>query len=245
MMKQKRFAAVETLLIILILAVAAVGGYLIWNNISKHDKAVSTVTSFEDCAKTAGSVIQESFPEVCVAKEGQRFIQKVSSAPKQSCSLDNGWLGQEVSDLDKKFTFCQPSGWLLLFVPGYSGYFASSAGLKYDASKTPLQQETGGSDNMYSLYINTTTADDSSVRTGDYTKTGTLKTSAYLVAAKYYHLTGEQDPVGAGIDYLPKDTKQYLYVITKGESELIINYIVEPGQTDELEAIESFAASVQ
>lgn len=43
--------------------------------------------SFEDCKKLKGSVIQESFPEVCVTKSGQRFIQEISEEERMQLEL--------------------------------------------------------------------------------------------------------------------------------------------------------------
>ena len=43
--------------------------------------------SFEDCLKSKGSVIQESYPEVCVTKSGQRFIQEISEEERMQLEL--------------------------------------------------------------------------------------------------------------------------------------------------------------
>lgn len=35
-------------------------------------------TNFEECKNAKGSIIQESYPEVCVTKDGQHFTQDIS-----------------------------------------------------------------------------------------------------------------------------------------------------------------------
>lgn len=46
--------------------------------------------SFEDCMKSKGSVIQESYPEVCVTKNGQRFIRELSEEEMLQLELREG-----------------------------------------------------------------------------------------------------------------------------------------------------------
>lgn len=35
-------------------------------------------TSFESCSSAKGSVIQESYPPICVSRKGVRFVKKIS-----------------------------------------------------------------------------------------------------------------------------------------------------------------------
>ncbi|MGH7157864.1 MAG: hypothetical protein ACREGD_02175 [Candidatus Saccharimonadales bacterium] len=58
---------------ILILLLAAVGLlFVIWFAWVRPEEESANITSFDDC-KAAGYPVQESFPEVCVAPDGQRF----------------------------------------------------------------------------------------------------------------------------------------------------------------------------
>src|SRR3989304_5753178 len=40
-------------------------------------------TTYEECIKSKGSIIRESYPAVCVAKNGQQFIQPLSPEEKK------------------------------------------------------------------------------------------------------------------------------------------------------------------
>lgn len=40
-------------------------------------------TNFAECSTAKGSVIQESYPEVCVTKKGQRFVKEISEEEKK------------------------------------------------------------------------------------------------------------------------------------------------------------------
>lgn len=44
--------------------------------------------SFAECAKLPGSVIQESYPEVCVTKNGQSFTRQLTQEEKIQLGLD-------------------------------------------------------------------------------------------------------------------------------------------------------------
>lgn len=85
------FAALETLLILVIVALIGGTGWYVWHSKQQADKTLNaaqsentsafkstTVKSFADCQKAAGSTVQQSYPEVCVTKSGQRFTQSTS-----------------------------------------------------------------------------------------------------------------------------------------------------------------------
>ncbi len=79
-------------IIIAILAVALIGalGFLFWQNFINKSPEAEKILTYAQCAKAEGSVIQESYPETCVTKDGQRFTnseQKVTDLPlKNYCS---------------------------------------------------------------------------------------------------------------------------------------------------------------
>lgn len=56
------------LFVIVILAVIAGCGYYLYQNSEKKQ----SISSFQECAD-AGYPVQESYPEVCVTKDGKRF----------------------------------------------------------------------------------------------------------------------------------------------------------------------------
>ncbi|MCH7730045.1 hypothetical protein IID21_00785 [Patescibacteria group bacterium] len=59
--------------------------------------------SFAECVKLPGSVIQESYPEVCVTKNGERFTRELTEEEKFELNLDED-IDTEVScGLYKRF----------------------------------------------------------------------------------------------------------------------------------------------
>ncbi|HVO86783.1 MAG TPA: hypothetical protein VMT23_03655 [Candidatus Binatia bacterium] len=69
---QKSFTLAKSLLVLIIIVTLCVVGYYLWHN----NKTVST---YADCQKTAGSITEQSFPEVCITKDGKRFINPTQS----------------------------------------------------------------------------------------------------------------------------------------------------------------------
>ena len=61
--------------VILLIIVSVFAGSLLYQN--KQLKDQLKINSFEDCAKAKNSLIQESYPPVCVTKDGRRFTQNV------------------------------------------------------------------------------------------------------------------------------------------------------------------------
>ena len=46
--------------------------------------------SFEGCMKSKGSLVQESYPEVCVTRDGQRFTRELSEKERLQLELGEG-----------------------------------------------------------------------------------------------------------------------------------------------------------
>ncbi|HVS79256.1 MAG TPA: hypothetical protein VHD84_03150 [Candidatus Saccharimonadales bacterium] len=78
------------LLVFVIIALIAGIGYYVWNhdrhtnepsnNSSGSQNNSSTsgaINSFDQCQKAAGSIVQQTYPEVCITEGGQRFTQVV------------------------------------------------------------------------------------------------------------------------------------------------------------------------
>jgi len=85
--KSKLSLPIIVALVILILALGTVG-YLVYKNATSR---TLNITTYQDCAKAKGSLIQESFPPVCVTKDGQRFTQEVSSTPTPTPDITANW----------------------------------------------------------------------------------------------------------------------------------------------------------
>lgn len=99
---QKGFSVVEVLLILVILGILGFTGYFVWHAQRSTDKTLNqtnnsststskpaktktsgtpqAVTDFASCKKAADSILQESYPEVCVTKSGQRFANPDQTA---------------------------------------------------------------------------------------------------------------------------------------------------------------------
>ena len=88
--KQGGFSVTELLLILLGVGIIAGTGWYVWHSTNSakdlYSKTSSLalpkagpIKSFDDCKKAAGSKIQETYPEVCVTKDGKRFVNANSS----------------------------------------------------------------------------------------------------------------------------------------------------------------------
>jgi hypothetical protein len=55
--------------LVLVIAGIVVAGWLVW----KHATESKTINSYRECVD-AGNPIQEMYPQVCVTKDGQRFV---------------------------------------------------------------------------------------------------------------------------------------------------------------------------
>jgi hypothetical protein len=83
---QKGFSVLEALLLLLAVGIIFGTGWYVWNSTSQANKSLDSANStkfssaskpiktFDDCKKAAGSKVQESYPEVCLTKNGKRFI---------------------------------------------------------------------------------------------------------------------------------------------------------------------------
>lgn len=79
-------------LLLILSVLIGVGGYFAY-----QEYTTPYVASYEQCVRSKGSVIQESYPATCITPNGKRFIQPVSNSPSEqptqetySCP-ENGW----------------------------------------------------------------------------------------------------------------------------------------------------------
>jgi hypothetical protein len=56
-----------------------------YNHINKPKPA----ESYEQCIKSKGSVIRETYPAICVSEEGKEFIQPLSSEEQKLLEVEN------------------------------------------------------------------------------------------------------------------------------------------------------------
>lgn len=88
-MKQKTqsgFAHVGlVLLLVIVLGVVGGGGFYIWHknhekkntNTSQSTSKTAKVTNYAECLKAKGSIVQDSYPAICVTKDKQSFTQPI------------------------------------------------------------------------------------------------------------------------------------------------------------------------
>jgi hypothetical protein len=65
---------------VLLILISIFTGYLLYQNMEL--KKALKINSFEDCAKESG-IIQESYPRVCITKDGRRFTEVVKENPPE------------------------------------------------------------------------------------------------------------------------------------------------------------------
>jgi hypothetical protein len=67
--------------VLLLLAVTGAATYLLFQN---QSSSTEKPTSYDECTKAEGSVIQESYPATCVTKNGDRFLQPLTDEEKKN-----------------------------------------------------------------------------------------------------------------------------------------------------------------
>jgi type II secretory pathway pseudopilin PulG len=109
--KQRGFAIIETLLIIVVLAILGFTGWFVYHSKQTADKALNAanssesahanvVKSFEECKKSPGSTMLLIYPEQCITKDKKTFtdnsqkylvIKEWSVKIEMRYTLDRSW----------------------------------------------------------------------------------------------------------------------------------------------------------
>src|SRR2546423_227179 len=102
--KQGGFMAIEVALLLVIVGLIGGTGYYVWHSTSQTNKTLTnasdvsqnapkvtakTIKTFDDCKKAAGSKIQETFPEVCVTKNGKSYVNSKQKAASVSLPAED------------------------------------------------------------------------------------------------------------------------------------------------------------
>ncbi len=101
MKRQSGFSPVESLLVIVAVFIVAFTGWFVWHSVNNtkktNDQTVSDssppqssgnrITTYDECTKASGSKIQETYPQICVTKDGKHFTQDTSEGSKTSSYL--------------------------------------------------------------------------------------------------------------------------------------------------------------
>lgn len=229
---QSGFALVEFLLGVVALAGVA---FTAWYIIQANNKTMDTYAAAND---SSNQVIPKT---------------SLNDNKSETCKVASSSMTGSYQVIAKGgFEFCLPNGWVLSYVDSPGSYFASAEDIIYNPNQKPAFRSTGGSDKNYPFVMQYELSPDydRSILSG-YSKipAPTLSDGDNLKVSAYYHMTGKDDVVGAGIDYLPEGTKQYLYVIETTDQSLgailQVSYHITPGQTDNLAAVQGVVSSVR
>jgi hypothetical protein len=107
-------------------------------------KQISTkqvVTNYDECAQVNGSVIQESYPEVCVTKDGQRFVRLFTEEEQQNLvpttDPTSGW--NTYRNIHNNYQIKYPQDWYAWPPPDAGNLETYSGGnIRKDANVYPL-----------------------------------------------------------------------------------------------------------
>lgn len=94
--------------ILVVIAALAVAGYLFYQN---TQRSAVQINSFEACMTAAGSRIQESYPKICVAKDGQQFTQEIIEPQESQDFTDQTETWQLYTNQEFQFSFKYPADW--------------------------------------------------------------------------------------------------------------------------------------
>ncbi len=81
-LRREQFSEAAIAIIMTIVAALVTLGAFLWQTFGSSVQVV-TPTNYSECVAASGSRIQESYPEVCVTEDGERFTnpdQKVEPA---------------------------------------------------------------------------------------------------------------------------------------------------------------------
>ena len=214
---------ITTLLIVVILLGGL--GFLFWQNFI--NKPVVTVNNYVACIKSAGSSVQESYPEVCVTSDGKRFTnpdqkvtQPTTAATKSFCTpieklcfdYPEDWnvksesVNQENNGVTERFVINDDTGkpWLRLQT-GMSGV-GGACGNEDGSYIKVLKTHTSGVSGKYLVVEGTEQYyDDTAYAVGLISYNGTSKKWSIdmkLNNSKATHSIGKIDVCDAGFGVL-------------------------------------------
>lgn len=84
--RSQKGSAHVAIIIVLVLALIGALGWIFWQNFATKTGKVS---NYKECTKAIDSKLQESYPEVCVTKDGQRFVNPDQKAEKSGAGASD------------------------------------------------------------------------------------------------------------------------------------------------------------
>jgi hypothetical protein len=247
---QAGFAAIEAILILVILSIIGGVGYYVLHsantankNLSNVDSSSATKTkiqaqsikSFDECSKDTGSKIQQSYPEVCTTKDGKRFTQPVPD------EITANWL--LYTSPGKEFSIRIADGWHLI----HPSHGITLVGFNVDdityrqGVKAQVEVQDGGRDGPipFELLVVGKDGYDKLSTSGD--KATGFQTNQGLTVEKYvYTQTSEAEGPG-----LPKGGRAYEYVISNDSKSIVVYHDESPGDPNNIEMVEKVVKTLE
>lgn len=145
------------------------------------------------------------------------------------------------------YMVCMLNGWEIYGTEGVDLYVTGIDQLSYKREVPPKIKEGGGKGGPFTFSIVITPHEESITDELIHFKqvaAPEAQESGVTIWA-YTYVTKYEDPVGAGLAYLPEGTMQYIFAIESDELDatMYIRYNHEPGDPDYHEAVEALVAS--
>jgi hypothetical protein len=214
-------AALEVILIVVALGLIGFTGYYVW-----HSK------------QATDSILKAPGDQYSAAN-----AQTKRPVSTTECKLSDGSKGKWLSMKDSTFEFCEPNGWKLYYTEVPGAYLAGQQAITYQADVQPTTERVGGSDAVFEFYVYDNV--DEKTEINGFIKKSSTTNTAGLKVDSYYHMTGKDDLVGAGIASLDEGTEQHKYIVTKGDKKLAFTYLHFMQTKDLTSLVEGVIASTK
>lgn len=242
--KQNGFSVIHITLIVVVIGIIVGAGAMVYrskkvakpvgsasSNNSASTANKDTVMDFASCKK-AGNPIQESYPEVCTAKDGKSYPN-----PDQIKEEDS-WL--QFTPSDKAYSVRIPDGWQAVAL--YDNLYVREASKMTYSKGTKATVQTmseGGWDGAspFSLYFPRQNADQI-VKEG--TKEGTLTTRSGLTVEKYHYIQ-KTEPEGIGYQ---NGAHVYNYYFGADGKFIQVQHVAGPEDTHQFKLVERLVETI-
>ncbi len=248
--KHDGFTVVEVLLLLVIASIIGFTGWYVWssrnntdnsygNSISSNSPKYTAVKTFEDCKKSFGSKIQESYPEVCVTKDGAKLIN-LDQESKNWLMIKSSIISFE--NKPKDFQIRIPDGWKInqQFNTEVTDLYTTNNNLKI--VNGTIAKITKG--DLYSkelnpiLHIQFTSSSEGSTLGQEQ---ASLKTTSGSTITKFYKY---EDKVSAKNDGLMEGV-HYEYFMEDKNVVMFCWYRIPLGQTDYHKNVEKALQTIE
>ena len=215
---QQGFGILYGLLITLILVAAGATGWYVWRSANSTPKATDQTNS----ATT-------QLLAVCYG-------------------LSNTYQGGLYTAPGGTYRFCVPDGWKVYWNGDKtsSSLIGSSQDLGYKERVSPVIAKGGGTDGPFPFLVTYNNFDEATFaqEAAGFTMTGSVSADG-INGTAYYHLTGTNDPIGAGVAYLTQGTKQYLFTFYKDTKTVEFRYNVAPDESNQIKLVENVVSTLK